>query len=81
MKTTAAFSTFLLFLPFLLLAQTEKRPMKPADLYKLPGVSDPQVSPDGLWVAYTVTTVDSIKDSRSSDVWMVSLDGKINNFK
>jgi len=59
-------------------AQTPRRAMKPADLYKLPGVSDPQVSPDGLWVAYTVTTVDSIKDSRSSDVWMVSLDGKTN---
>ena len=65
-------------LPLLVWAQTPKRSMKPADLYKLPGVSDPQVSPDGLWVAYTVTTVDSIKDSRSSDVWMISLDGKNN---
>jgi dipeptidyl aminopeptidase/acylaminoacyl peptidase len=78
MKTTAALSAFLLFLPCLLSAQTEKRAMKPADLYKLPGVSDPQVSPDGLWVAYTLTTVDSIKDSRSSDVWMISWDGKTN---
>jgi dipeptidyl aminopeptidase/acylaminoacyl peptidase len=78
MKTTAALSAFLLFLPCLLSAQTEKRAMKPADLYKLPGVSDPQVSPDGLWVAYTLTIVDSIKDSRSSDVWMISWDGKTN---
>lgn len=59
-------------------AQTPKRSMKPADLFKLAGVSDPQVSPDGLWVAYTVSTIDSIKDNRSSDVWMVSWDGQNN---
>jgi dipeptidyl aminopeptidase/acylaminoacyl peptidase len=52
-----------------------KRPLRPSDLYRLPSVSDPQVSPDGKWVSYTVTTIDSIKDSRNSDVWMISWDG------
>jgi dipeptidyl aminopeptidase/acylaminoacyl peptidase len=52
--------------------------MKPADLYKLAALSDPQVSPDGQWVAYTVSTIDSTKDSRSSDIWMISWDGKTN---
>ena len=59
------------------IAQT-RRALKPADIFKMPSISDPQVSPDGQWVAYTLTTVDSIKDSRSADIWMVSWDGKTN---
>lgn len=52
-----------------------KRPMRPADLYRLPSVSDPQPSPDGKWISYTLTTIDSLKDSRNADVWMISWDG------
>jgi len=52
-----------------------KRPLRPADLYRLPAVSDPQLSPDGKWVAYTMTTIDSIKDKRTSAIWMISTDG------
>lgn len=52
-----------------------KRPIRPSDLYRLPSVSDPQSSPDGKWVSYTLTTIDSIKDSRNSDIWMISWDG------
>ena len=37
---------------------------------------DPQVSPDGKWVAYVVGTQDAEKDKRDSDLWMVSWDGK-----
>ena len=52
-----------------------KRPIRPADLYRLPAVSDPQLSPDGKWVSYTLSTIDSIKDSRNTDIWMISWDG------
>jgi dipeptidyl aminopeptidase/acylaminoacyl peptidase len=52
-----------------------KRPLRPADIYRLPVVSDPQVSPDNKWVSYTLTTIDSLKDSRNADIWMVSIDG------
>jgi len=55
-----------------------KRPIRPADLYHLPSVGDPQLSPDGKWVAYTLSTIDSIKDRRSSAVWMISWDGTTN---
>lgn len=73
-------SLFIVFfsLTFLSRAQTTKRGIKPADIFKLVSVGDPQVSPDGQWVAYTVSTIDSLKDSRSSDIWMVSWDGKTN---
>jgi dipeptidyl aminopeptidase/acylaminoacyl peptidase len=73
--------SLLLFLPLLgtavaLQAQAPaKRPLRPADIYRLPVLGDPQVSPDGKWVSYTMTTVDSIKDSRNSDIWMISWDG------
>src|SRR6185312_539483 len=46
-----------------------------ADIYRLPSISDPQASPDDKWVSYTQTTIDSLKDSRNSDVWMISMDG------
>ncbi|HXB92337.1 MAG TPA: hypothetical protein VNU72_08610, partial [Puia sp.] len=52
-----------------------KRPLRPGDLYRLPSVSDPQPSPDGKWVSYTLTTIDSIKDNRNADIWMISWDG------
>ncbi|HTI11522.1 MAG TPA: S9 family peptidase [Puia sp.] len=53
----------------------DKRPLRPSDIYRLPAVGDPQISPDGKWVSYTLTKIDSIKDSRNSDVWMISWDG------
>src|SRR6266536_226210 len=52
-----------------------KRLLAPGDIYRLRGVSDPQLSPDGNWVAYTVSTVDSAKDKRDADLWMTSWDG------
>ena len=36
-------------------------------------MSDPERSPDGKWVAYTVSGIDTEKDKRDSDVWMVEL--------
>ena len=56
-------------------AQT-KRPFSYDDLAKFHAVSDPQRSPDGKWVAYTVSTTDVEKDKHNRDVWMVSWDGK-----
>ncbi|HLZ16914.1 MAG TPA: S9 family peptidase, partial [Cyclobacteriaceae bacterium] len=47
----------------------------PSDVYKIKSVSDPQVSPDGKWVAYVLSIPDSSKDKSNSDVWMVSWDG------
>ena len=35
-----------------------RRPLSPADYYEVLTVSDPQVSPDGRWVAYVVTSND-----------------------
>lgn len=54
-------------------AQTPaSRVLKPSDIYKVVGVGSPRMSPDGQWIAYTVSQVDSVADSRSSDIYMVS---------
>ncbi len=53
-----------------------QRPVQPNDVYRLKNVSDPQLSPDGQWVAYVVSTPDSAKDKYDADIWMTSWDGK-----
>jgi dipeptidyl aminopeptidase/acylaminoacyl peptidase len=59
-------------------AQQLKRPVKVEDFARIKGVGDPQLSPEGGWVAYTVTTTDLKKDNSDTDVWMVSWDGTTN---
>ncbi len=51
------------------------RPIRLTDLARFRNVSDPELSPDGAWVAYTVSTVDTAKNRSSSDIWMTSWDG------
>ena len=52
-----------------------KRAITLDDHSRIVNVGDPQRSPDGVWVAYTVTTIDAEKDRRNTDVWMVKWDG------
>lgn len=56
-------------------AQPAKRPITLDDHSRLLTVADPQRSPDGTWVAYTVTRIDAEQDKRDTDVWMVRWDG------
>src|SRR5437764_4104428 len=51
------------------------RPVTVGDLFRLREVADPQLSPDGAWVAYTVTRADSVEDRQPGAVWMTSWDG------
>ncbi len=53
-----------------------KRPLNADDVYGLLEVRDPQRSPDGKWVAYTVTRAIRETDKNDTDVWMVSWDGR-----
>jgi dipeptidyl aminopeptidase/acylaminoacyl peptidase len=56
-------------------AQAAKRPITLDDHSRILAVGDPQRSPDGVWVAYTLTTIDAEKDKRNTDIWMVKWDG------
>jgi dipeptidyl aminopeptidase/acylaminoacyl peptidase len=53
-----------------------KRPLNVDDLFNLKEVRDPQRSPDGKWVAYTVARAIKDTDKNDTDVWMVSWDGR-----
>ena len=55
-----------------------QRAVEAGDLLRIREVTDPQLSPDGAWVAYTVATSDTVEDERDADVWMSSWDGKRN---
>ncbi len=55
--------------------QAAPRVLSLDDLERLSVVSDPRVSPDGLWVVYAVSTVDGKGDKRVSHLWMTSWDG------
>lgn len=57
-------------------AQQGKRPLNADDIYNLREVRDPQRSPEGRWVAYTVTRAIKDTDKNDTDVWMVSWDGR-----
>src|SRR5437870_6517594 len=57
-------------------AQPAKRPLKLDDLARFRNVNDPQLSPDGQWIAYTVSTIDAKEDKSSAHIWLASYDGK-----
>jgi dipeptidyl aminopeptidase/acylaminoacyl peptidase len=59
----------------LLSAQTAKRPIKLDDMHAFRDVRDLQISPDGKWVAYTLSTVDAAADKSDTDIWIASWDG------
>jgi dipeptidyl aminopeptidase/acylaminoacyl peptidase len=75
-KLPLACSVFLVLVHSFLLAQSSaKRPIAIDDVYRTAKVSDPEVSPDGKWVAYTVTTIDKDADKRRTALWMVNWEG------
>lgn len=56
-------------------AAAPRRLLSAGDYAGIQTLTDPQVSPDGQWVAYVVATNDREADEPRSAVWMVSWDG------
>jgi dipeptidyl aminopeptidase/acylaminoacyl peptidase len=80
LKRTALFTQCLLCLVVLTsvaVAQTARRPLKLDDIANFKDIRDPQLSPDGQWVAYVVSTIDAKEDKSNAQIWMTSYDGKI----
>jgi dipeptidyl aminopeptidase/acylaminoacyl peptidase len=75
-KTNSISLLIILLFAIVAPAQTARRPLKLDDLARFRNVSDPQVSPDGQWIAYTVSTIDTKDDKSSTHIWMVGYDGK-----
>ena len=55
-------------------AQT-KRALELEDMFKIKRISDPQISPDGKWVAYVVANVNKEANNSNSDIWLASTSG------
>src|SRR5690242_21399811 len=64
----------LLLLIIPVVAQT-KRPFTFEDMMKLKRVGDPQVSPDGKWVIFSVVDVDLAANSKTPHIWIVPTAG------
>src|ERR1700759_2439955 len=45
------------------------------DQFAIKAVEGPRISPEGKWVAYTVTTTSLIKDETEQRIWMVPFAG------
>jgi dipeptidyl aminopeptidase/acylaminoacyl peptidase len=58
------------------IAQPAKHSLRLDDLTRFRNVNDPQISPDGQWIAYTVSTIDAKEDKTSTHIWLASYDGK-----
>ncbi|MGA2144299.1 MAG: S9 family peptidase [Bryobacteraceae bacterium] len=53
----------------------QKRPFDASAMMELKRISDPQISPDAKWVAFTVQIVDVAANSKPSQIWVVPLEG------
>jgi len=54
---------------------SEKRPITFQDLISLHRLSEPQLSPDAKWIAYTVSTPDLEANHSVRDIWLVPTSG------
>ena len=49
--------------------------LRPSDIYKVKYVEAPELSADGKWVIYEVSTPDSTEDKYDTNLWMAATDG------
>jgi dipeptidyl aminopeptidase/acylaminoacyl peptidase len=54
-----------------------KHPFTFEDMMKLKRVGDPQVSPDGKWVIFSVVDVDLAANSKTPHIWIVPLNADV----
>jgi dipeptidyl aminopeptidase/acylaminoacyl peptidase len=70
--------TFLLTIMMCWMASTPasaKRPITFEDMMKIQQISDPQVSPDGRWIAYVQVSVDLDSNKKTGHLWLVAARG------
>ncbi len=56
-------------------SQGDKHALTFDDMISWGRVTDPQVSPDGKWIAYTVTYYSKQTNKGNSDIWLTSING------
>jgi dipeptidyl aminopeptidase/acylaminoacyl peptidase len=66
---------FIVVCLFAALVPAQKRAITEADLFDFVWVGDPQISPDGMRVAFVRITVNSAKTNYDTSIWLTRLDG------
>ncbi len=66
---------FALLLATASILAAQKQPFDVDALMALKRISDPQISPDAKWVAFTVQTPDVAANKKPVQVWIVPIDG------
>ena len=56
-------------------AGSTKRPMTFEDMMQMKRLGETAVSPDGKWLAYSVTTVDLEKNTKTPELWLQTIAG------
>ncbi|MGC1460546.1 MAG: S9 family peptidase, partial [Terracidiphilus sp.] len=77
-KTTFAFLLLFVFAGSLFAtAQTtpSKRPMTFEDMMNMKRLGETAVSPDGKWLAYSVTTVNLEQNAKTAELWLQAISG------
>ena len=75
MRTTLlAFLALVAVAPFLA-AQPQGRNLTVDGYFRIQRISDPQVSPDGEWIAYTIGTTNLEEEKAETRIWMVPVAG------
>jgi len=67
----------LTLIAFASLAAQTKHPFTFEDMMKLKRVVDPQVSPDGKWVIFSVVDVDLAANTKTPHIWIVPLNANV----
>jgi hypothetical protein len=52
------------------------RAITAGDLWRMQRVAQPAASPDGRWIAFTVTTFDAAANASGADLWLVATDAR-----
>ena len=59
-------------------SQAEGGPLQAIDIFSLEMANDPQISPDGRWVAYQRRSNDIMTDQTRSAIWTAPYEGGAN---
>jgi len=78
MRKCSFFAIFFLLLSATVITQVpaETHPFSVHDMLAMKRISDPQVSPDGKWIAFTLRTTDLEANRGRTDIWLVDITGK-----
>jgi dipeptidyl aminopeptidase/acylaminoacyl peptidase len=68
--------SIVLMLIFAATSGAQTRAIEFSDFFQMGRVTEPQISPDGRYVAYTITVYNIEKNEGNADIFIVSTDGK-----